>query len=317
MNDQWTACRLVAFDTETTGFNAHTTDRVIEFGAVEMVMNPDYTVDRVIEHHYLINPGIPIPRDASEVSGIKDEDVAGKPPFALVADDIWNLFDNAILIAHNFNFDFGFLRAEFRRTGRDWPNTLGEVDTLQMARRFMGDLRSKTLGSVAKELGVPLINAHRAVDDAEACGRAFAMMASKYTAPLPEKEGRERAPSGRAPQDIIGMLQWAQGYYPLPENPYIGRQQSGVPEFLEGPHVGELIEFHQDYLQWMTIAKERVDGQWMYRFAAPLRQWIQTWLVNKSAGGNPVSPRSFGASDWQSVEPVQGLYAHQYEREEQ
>ena len=80
----WTDCRLVAFDTETTGFNAHLNDRVIEFGAVEMVMNPDYTVCDTIEHHYLINPGRPIPREASEVSGIKDADVADKVIFAFV-----------------------------------------------------------------------------------------------------------------------------------------------------------------------------------------------------------------------------------------
>ena len=61
--------------------------------------------------------------------------------------------------------------------------TLGEVDTLQMARRFMGDLRSKNLSSVSAELGVPLINAHRAVDDAEACGRVFVAMASKFFCP--------------------------------------------------------------------------------------------------------------------------------------
>ena len=65
------------------------------------------------------------------------------------------------------------------------------------------------------------------------------------------------------------------------------------------------------------FAKERVDGRWMHKYASPLRQWIQIWLMNKSAGGNPVSPRSFGASDWQSVEPVQGLYAGQYDKDEQ
>ncbi len=308
----WTECRLVAFDTETTGFYAHLTDRVIEFGAVELVMNDDYTVRETIEHHYLIDPGIPIPREASEVSGIKDADVQGKPNFGGVAHKIWDLLEGSILIAHNFNFDFGFLRAEFRRIGKDWPKTLGEVDTLQMARRFMGDLRSKNLSSVSEALGVPLINAHRAVDDAEACGRVFAAMASKFSAPALGKEGRERAASGKAPTDVVEMLKWANGTYTLPENEYIGYGQSGVPEFLTGPHEGELIEHFQDYLQWMTIAQKRVNGEWMHVYAPPLRDWIHYWLINKSAGGNPVNPRSFSASDWQSVEPIRGLYADQY-----
>ena len=310
----WTQCRIVAFDTETTGFNAHSTDRVIEFGAVELMMNEDFTVAGVVEHQHLINPGMSIPRDASEVSGIKDADVAGKPKFAEVAQDIWDLLEGSILIAHNFNFDFGFLRSEFRRIGKDWPKTLGEVDTLQMARRFMGDLRSKTLTSVATNLSIPLLNAHRAVDDAEATGRVFAKMASSFASPLLERQGRERAPSGRAPTDLIEMIQWAQGTYPVPDNVFIARKKSGVPEFIEGPFVGELVEFHQDYLQWMTIAKQRVNGQWMYRFPAPLREWIFNWLINKSAGGNPVSPRSFAASDWQSVEPVTGIYAQQIQQ---
>jgi|GEM_PF-680980 len=312
----WTECRIVAFDTETTGFYAHLTDRVIEFGAVELVMNADYTVRETIEHHYLINPGRSIPREASEVSGIKDADVANEPNFGAFAHKIWDLFEGSILIAHNFNFDFGFIRAEFRRVGKDWPKTLGEVDTLQMARRLMGDLRSKNLGSVSKELGVPLVNAHRAVDDAEACGRVFTAMASKFSAPESGREGRERAKGGRAPTDVIEMLKWAHGTYILPENEQLGYVQSGVPEFLEGPHEGELIEFHQDYLQWMTIAQKRVDGQWMHRFAPPLREWIRYWLINKASGGNPVSPRSFSAMDWQSVEPIQGIYADQYNRSE-
>lgn len=312
----WTECRLVAFDTETTGFNAHLTDRVIEFGAVEMVMNPDYTVRETIEHHYLINPGRPIPREASEVSGIKDADVADKDNFGACAHKIWDLLEGSILIAHNFNFDFGFLRSEFRRIGKDWPKTLGEVDTLQMARRFMGDLRSKNLGSVSAELGVSLINAHRAVDDAEACGRVFAAMASKFSAPEAGKEGRERAKSGKAPTDVVEMLKWACGTYELPENKHLGYGQSGVPEFLDGPHEGELIEFHQDYLQWMTIAQKRINGQWMHKFSPPLREWIQYWIVNKSAGGNPVNPRSFGAMDWQSVEPIRGIYADDYDAKE-
>ncbi len=313
----WTQCKIVAFDTETTGFNAHTTDRVIEFGGVEMIMNEDYTVREVIEHHYLINPGIPIPRDASEVSGIKDADVENQPNFGAFAHKIWDLFEDAILIAHNFNFDFGFLRAEFRRVGKDWPKTLGEVDTLQMARHFMGDMRSKNLGAVSAELGVPLVNAHRAVDDAEACGRVFMAMASKFSAPEPGKEGRERAKGGRAPTDLIEMLKWAHGTYPLPENEHIGYVQSGVPEFLDGPHEGELIEFYQDYLQWMTIAQKRVDGQWMHRYSPPLREWIRHWLINKSAGGNPVNPRSFSAMDWQSVEPIRGIYAEQYRSQDE
>ena len=71
--------------------------------------------------------------------------------------------------------------------------------------------------------------------------------------------------------DVVEMLKWAHGTYELPENEHLGYGQSGVPEFLDGPHEGELIEFHQDYLQWMTIAQKRVNGEWMHNFSTTPR----------------------------------------------
>ena len=66
----WTECKLVAFDTETTGLRAFDGDRIIEFGAVEIFVTADYEIDRINEHQYLINPEMSIPREASNVSGI-------------------------------------------------------------------------------------------------------------------------------------------------------------------------------------------------------------------------------------------------------
>ena len=302
---KWYEQRLLAFDTETTGLQAHRQDRVIEFGGVELFLDANYDVLSVKKHEFLIDPNMPIPREASIVTGLRDEDVRGKPRFSELAPKIWDLLDGAICIAHNFSFDFGFLRSEFRRVGKDWPKTMGEVDTLDMARRFMPDLRSKRLEKVAEELGVPLINAHRATDDAEACGRVFAAMAQQCKEVNPEGG---RAIRGRAPADLREMLQWAQAYMQPPENDFIGLVDSGVPAFLSGPHQGELIENHTDYLQWMTMAKKRVDGQWMDLYSAPVREWIDQWLRAKVSGQGNVTPRVFGRDDWQSVEPVEGIY---------
>ena len=96
---KWTDCRLVAFDTETTGLRSYDGDRIIEFGAVELFVDESGLISRVKPHQYLINPEIPIPREASAVSGIRDEDVRNKPPFAKVAKNIWELLNGALLVA--------------------------------------------------------------------------------------------------------------------------------------------------------------------------------------------------------------------------
>ena len=165
----WKEIRIVAFDTETTGLYAFSGDRIIEFGAVEIFLTPDLTVKSIERHNFLINPEMPIPREASAVSGITDVMVAQSPPFAVRSEQIWKLLSGAILVAHNFAFDLGFLRKEFERVELVWPNTYAEIDTLRLASLKMKELKSKRLEKVAEFLSVPLVNAHRAVHDAEAC----------------------------------------------------------------------------------------------------------------------------------------------------
>ena len=130
----WTEQRIIAFDTETTGLNPFDGDRVIEFGAVELTVDAEYRVTGVKAYDWLIDPEVPIPREVTRVTGIKDEDVAGKPVFAKVAKDIHALLEGAIVVAHNLAFDLAFLRLEFARLDMHWPVTVAEVDTLHISR---------------------------------------------------------------------------------------------------------------------------------------------------------------------------------------
>ena len=82
---RWVDCRIVAFDTETTGLRPFDGDRIIEFGAVEIFVDAQLQVSRVRPHQFLINPEMSIPREASRVSGITDEDVANAPKFSVLA----------------------------------------------------------------------------------------------------------------------------------------------------------------------------------------------------------------------------------------
>lgn len=127
--------RSVLFDTETTGLDPLTGDRVIEFAAIELIN--DLPTDR--HFHRLIHPERDIPPEASRVHGILIGDLDGKPRFGAVAQDILDFIGDAKLIAHNANFDFGFMDAEFARVGLPKLDRGRMIDTLALAKiRFPG-----------------------------------------------------------------------------------------------------------------------------------------------------------------------------------
>jgi DNA polymerase III epsilon subunit len=278
----WTDQRIIAFDTETTGLNPFDGDRVIEFGAVEMQIDAEYRVTGVRAHDWLINPGVPIPREITRVTGITDEDVLGKPGFSKLAKDIHALLEGAIVVAHNLAFDLAFLRLEFERCGLQWPKTVAEVDTLHISRARLTEQNKHNLGHICTLFGVPLDNAHRATDDAEACGRVFVEFARRYGAPESTHE----------------MIVWADAAGPPPDTGHIGLDDSGTIVFLEGAHSGERIDQHLDHLQWMIMALVRRDGAWESRYPPALHEWARRWLRARASGSFRANPRGGGPSDW-------------------
>ncbi len=105
--------RQIILDTETTGLNAATGDRVIEIGCVEMV-NRRLTGRNL---HFYINPEREIDAGAMAVHGITNEFVADKPKFAEIVNEIRDYVQGAEAIIHNAAFDLGFLDMEFQRLG--------------------------------------------------------------------------------------------------------------------------------------------------------------------------------------------------------
>jgi DNA polymerase III subunit epsilon len=127
--------RSVLFDTETTGLDPLTGDRVIEVAALELM--GDLPTGR--HFHRLIHPERDIPEDATRVHGITLAKLEGKPRFAEIADDLIAFLGDGMLIAHNAPFDFGFLDAEFARIGRPKLDRARMIDTLVLAKaRFPG-----------------------------------------------------------------------------------------------------------------------------------------------------------------------------------
>jgi DNA polymerase-3 subunit epsilon len=127
--------RSVLFDTETTGVNPLTGDRVIEIAAMELIR--DLPTGR--HFHRVIDPERDVPEEASRIHGFTRGDLIGKPRFADIVDEMLAFFGDDALVAHNAPFDFGFLNAEFARLRMPALHPDRMVDTLALARgKFPG-----------------------------------------------------------------------------------------------------------------------------------------------------------------------------------
>ena len=105
--------RQLVLDTETTGLDPATGDRVIEIAAIELVnLMPTGTV-----YHTLLDPERDVPPEATKVHGFTAEMLRGKPKFAEIVEDFVRFLGDSEIIAHNAPFDFGFLDAELVRVG--------------------------------------------------------------------------------------------------------------------------------------------------------------------------------------------------------
>ncbi len=150
---------FTAFDTETTGFSPKN-DRIVEIGAVRF--RGDGEILAVT--NWLINPGMPMPFYATQANGITTEMVSGAPVFSAVWPEFAAFCQDSILLAHNANFDAGFLRAELTRAGVEPPDlTVG--DTLPLFRCWFPQAKSYALEPLSVYLGVQGGNYHRAEAD--------------------------------------------------------------------------------------------------------------------------------------------------------
>ena len=127
--------RSVIFDTETTGLDPLTGDRVIEIACIEL--HRDLPTGN--HFHALIDPERDIPEEATRIHGYRRSHLQGKPRFADMVDDFLEFVQDSPLIAHNAPFDFGFLNAELRRANRAPLDMTRMICTLALAKtRFPG-----------------------------------------------------------------------------------------------------------------------------------------------------------------------------------
>ena len=161
----------VVVDVETTGGRGDN-HRVTEIGAVKVVNGE--VVDRF---QTLLNPQRTIPPDIIRLTGITPAMVADAPCFADVADDFEAFMAGAIFVAHNVEFDYGFIAREFARLGRPFRHP--KLCTCASMRRLYPGHRSYSLASLCAQYDIPLRQHHRAMCDAEAAAELLLLVNEK------------------------------------------------------------------------------------------------------------------------------------------
>lgn len=149
-------------DLETTGNSSRKGDRIIQIAIVLMK-------DGEVKERYMrfVNPGHKIPPFIRELTNIYDEDVKDAPSFQDIAEEVRELLEGTVFVAHNTSFDLPFLQSEFKRCHvREWHGQ--QVDTVELAKIVFPSLPSYRLQDISEALNISLPAAHRADDDAEA-----------------------------------------------------------------------------------------------------------------------------------------------------
>lgn len=155
----------VVFDVETTGLDSNK-DEIIEIGACKIINGKICEIFSTF-----IKPTKKIPKEITELTGITEEMVQEAPTINYVLPDFYKFCYNSTIVAHNLNFDMGFIYNVANKYSYKFDNNT--LDTLEISRQKVKGLRNYKLGTLAEYFNVSLKNAHRAVHDATATAKIF------------------------------------------------------------------------------------------------------------------------------------------------
>jgi DNA polymerase-3 subunit epsilon len=202
--------RQIVLDTETTGLDPASGDRVIEVAAIELYN----FMPTGQKFHVLVDPERDIPEEATRVHGFTAEMLRGKPIFAGIAHELLAFLRDSEIIAHNAPFDFGFLDAEFLRAGHPKLDRARMVDSLEIAkRRYPG--MPNSLDALCRRLGVDnsMRSSHNALLDVTLLAEVFLQLMGgkqpglELTATPARRSGpvlaADEAPVLRTPRPIV------------------------------------------------------------------------------------------------------------------
>lgn len=188
--------REIVLDTETTGLDPKTGDRLVEIGCVEIV---NRFVTGAVFHRYL-NPQRPMPVEAFRVHGLSEEFLADKPLFADVVDDFLAFIGEAPLVIHNASFDMAFINHELSLIRRPAIGMDRVVDSLAVARRRHPGA-SNSLDALCQRYGIDRSKRtfHGALLDSELLALVYAeLMGGRQSTLLLDQVSTEQLREARA-----------------------------------------------------------------------------------------------------------------------
>jgi DNA polymerase-3 subunit epsilon len=194
-------------DVETTGKGNRMTEiSVFKYDGAQVV--DEFTT--------LINPESLVPAHITALTGIDNQLVANAPVFADVAQDILNITEDAIFVAHNVNFDYNVIGGEFKRLEIDFKRK--KLCTVRLSRKLLPGYRSYSLGKLCKDLKIDLVDRHRARGDAEATVILFELLlkqpkATEVFSDFMNKNSREATLTPNLPKATFEALPNTAGIY--------------------------------------------------------------------------------------------------------
>lgn len=159
---------FTVFDTETTGLDPYSGDRIVELAGIRIKGGK-----KIASFQSLVNPHREISPAAFSVNRITPEMLKGAPPIKKVLPEFLDFSRGSCLCSYNAPFDMGFLREEAKLTGRDRLEKNDVVDVLKMAKRILPGLERYALWFVADKLGIKAKQEHRAFSDVELTLKVF------------------------------------------------------------------------------------------------------------------------------------------------
>ena len=159
MNPMLDQKNFTIVDIESTGGSPFFS-RIIEVGLIRVQRG-----EIVEEFQTLINPGVEIPDFITKMTGISANHLVGKTTFEDISEELLSKFEDSIFVAHNVNFDYGFLKEEFRRAGLSF--NVDRLCTVRLSRALYKEHKLHNLSAIIERYNFECKNRHRAFDDAK------------------------------------------------------------------------------------------------------------------------------------------------------
>ena len=174
----------IVLDIETTGLSFRT-EKITEIGAVRV---KDGAIVDTFE--CFVNPEIPIPQKIIELTGITDDMVSDAETIEQIMPKFLNFIGDLKLVAHNADFDVGFLKYNAENLGLTMDNEY--IDSLALSRQLFPEFKKHKLGILAEKFGIKVENAHRALDDVITLVKVFKKMLEKQEEEPKKGRGKKK-----------------------------------------------------------------------------------------------------------------------------